>query len=453
MTELAAATREELLAIVAQQQAQLAALLSRITELEARVAELEAENLRLRRGGGSPTEFCLKPSRSPNENRERKHRAQGFVRRREQADEVRRHRLERCPHCGAKLTDQGWEHRRRQVLEVEFRRRVVDHVVTARRCGACGRRCLPKLEDKAIGAVGKRRFGASLQSLVALLHIGGRLPIRMIRQVLRETCDLHLSNGSVVDLLQGVATKAEPAVKAVREQVQASPAVCGDETGWREDGVNGYLWGFFTPTLRYYEYHQSRAGQVAVDILGEAFGGTLTCDFYAAYNKLGAVLQRCWSHLLREADDLAKLNADRPEVGDWAAQLHALYAEAKAFSHPNPRRRERARRHFEARAAALARPSAEDPQAPQRTLAQRILRHLHELFVFVSNPEVPADNNLAERSLRPAVIARKISGGTRSATGSKTRMKLMSLFGTWRAQGLPLHPTCQDLLLVRARAP
>jgi hypothetical protein len=327
-------------------------------------------------------------------------------------------------------------------------------VVVARRCGVCGKRALPKLEDQEIGAVGKRRFGASVQSLVTVLNIAGRLPIRMIRRMLRETCGLHLSNGSVVKLLDGARATAEPTVRELLEQVRASSSVCADETGWREDGVNGYLWTFATPTLRYYEYRHSRAGQVAVEVLGENFGGTVTCDFYAAYNKLGAVLQRCWPHLLRDAKDLAEINADRPEVAAWREALKALYLEAKTFHHDNPRKRTRARRYFEAQATKLAQPYAKDPQAPQRTLAQRILKHLHELFVFVSDPEVPGDNNLAERSLRPAVIARKISGGTRSPKGSETKMKLMSLFGTWQVRGKPLHATCQQLLLSSpARSP
>jgi len=80
-------------------------------------------------------------------------------------------------------------------------------------------------------------------------------------------------------------------------------------------------------------------------------------------------------------------------------------------------------------------------------LAQRLLKHLSELFVFVSDPAVPATNNLAERSLRPAVIARKISGGTRSPKGSATRMGLMSLLGTWAAQGKSQLQGCRELLL------
>lgn len=446
MTELTSASREELFEIIATQQAEIEALV-------ARVEQLEAENLRLRRGGGNQTELCIKPSRAPKEKGPRKHRVQGFARRREQADEIRYHTLERCPDCGARLTGEGWEHRRHQVIEVELKRRVVDHVVLARRCGVCGKRALPKLEDKELGAVGKRRFGASVQSLVTVLNVAGRLPIRMIRQMLRETCGLHLSNGSVVHLLDGVRAAAQPTVKELLEEVRASSSVCADETGWREDGVNGYLWTFATPEARYFEYRHSRSGQVPLEVLGENFGGTVTCDFYAAYNKLGAVLQRCWPHLLRDAKDLAEINADRPEIAAWEQSLRALYREAKDFHHDNPRKRTRARRYFEAKAAELARPYANDPTAPQRTLAQRILKHLHELFVFVSDPDVPGDNNLAERSLRPAVIARKISGGTRSPKGSETKMKLMSLFGSWQLQNKPLHATCQGLLLSPARSP
>ncbi len=73
-------------------------------------------------------------------------------------------------------------------------------------------------------------------------------------------------------------------------------------------------------------------------------------------------------------------------------------------------------------------------------------RFLPEMFTFVAFPDVPAHNNLAERSVRPLLITRTISGGSRSPKGSGTRMGLASLFGTWMAQGLhPLHQ-CVALL-------
>ena len=71
---------------------------------------------------------------------------------------------------------------------------------------------------------------------------------------------------------------------------------------------------------------------------------------------------------------------------------------------------------------------------------------IRELFVFVAEPDVPADNNPAERSLRHLVVSRKVSGGTRSGQGTESKMTLASIFGTWRAQGLNPLATCRQLL-------
>ena len=110
---------------------------------------------------------------------------------------------------------------------------------------------------------------------------------------------------------------------------------------------------------------------------------------------------------------------------------------------------------MERRLLAICQPFLDDPSATPSRLCRRIERHLKslprtgygELFVFVTEPEAPSDNNAAERSLRHLVVSRKISGGTRSERGTDSKMTLASLFGTWRAQGPnPLH-ACRQLLL------
>ena len=73
-------------------------------------------------------------------------------------------------------------------------------------------------------------------------------------------------------------------------------------------------------------------------------------------------------------------------------------------------------------------------------------RYLGELLTFVGDPAVPADNNAAERGLRPLVTQRKISGGTRSPQGTTTAMALAALFGTWRLQGVNPFTACRSLL-------
>ena len=439
------ASREQLLEIICAQRAQMEVLV-------ARVEALEEENRRLRRGGGGGVQLAIKASRPPKQKKERKRRDRAYVRRRERPDETVYHALESCPECGRKL-EGGWEHRRRQVIQIELAPvRVIDHVVVARRCGICGKRWVPKLGSRELGVQGKRRFGVSVQSLVATLHIACRVPMKVIRRLLRELWGLQVSAGEVVELLDGTKAAGKEAIAQLLEQVRGSPAVCGDETGWRQDGDNGYLWTFSTPTIRYFLYRKSRSGQVPKEVLGEEFGGVVTCDFYGGYNKLG-VLQRCWFHLLKDARELAEINADRLETVAWVEALRNLYEEAKAVASAcaglpaDCRPRHKQRRHLERAAVELARPYAKDPDAPQRLLAQRIIKHRHELFVFISDPAVPATNNLAERSLRPAVVARKISGGTRSPKGSETKMGLMSLFGTWQVQDKPLLESCRQLLL------
>ena len=86
------------------------------------------------------------------------------------------------------------------------------------------------------------------------------------------------------------------------------------------------------------------------------------------------------------------------------------------------------------------------PNQPCCTLAKRLLRHQDELFQFIMVPGLPADNNLAERSIRPLVILRKISGGTRSAEGTQTRLTLASLLHTWAARNLNPFLECYAAL-------
>ena len=448
MKDLASASREELLEVIAAQQAQNALLV-------ARVAQLEEELRRFRKDGKREAPAWVKPHSPKKEKQGRKPRAQGFGRRREEPDEIREHALEQCPKCGRKLSG-GWRHRGHQVIEIVLPQvRVIEHVAVGRWCGVCQERRLPTLAASTLGVQGRRRFGASVQGLVATRHGAFRVPINQIRRLLSELWGLRISDGEIVALLDGVAEAGRPAEQAIQEAVRGSPVVCLDETGWRQNGQNGWLWTFATAKLRYFLFRKTRSGRVAEAALGAEFKGKAVCDCYAGYNRLPNDRQRCWSHLLRDLHALKEKCAaapEAPEVIAWAERIKALYEEAKAFASPNRLWRRRKRAQLEAQLEALAAPILHQPKAPHRVLAQRIIRHLGELFLFVEYPEVAADNNLAERSLRPAVIARKISGGTRSDKGSETKMRLLSLMGTWTAQDRTLLSSCRALLLNRSPA-
>lgn len=282
-----------------------------------------------------------------------------------------------------------------------------------------------------------------------------RLPIRQIRELLQTLHGVEVSIGEIAEVLHRLVIHAQPVLDGLLATLRASPAVQADETGWREDGLNGSIWSVSTSTIRYYEYHHSRAGEVIKQMIGEDFGGILCSDFYAGYNIHQGLHQRCWVHFLRDAHTLKEDFPTDEALLAWAASVKAISDEAVLWAeqgpdlHLTPRKQSSARvaqQHaFEERLWQLCQPYVRT-QAPQHTLCERVERFLPELFVFVAVPGVPAHNNLAERSVRPLVIARKISGGTRSPKGSQTRMGLASLFGTWMAQGLNPFHQCLTLL-------
>ena len=258
--------------------------------------------------------------------------------------------------------------------------------------------------------------------------------------------ELHLSVGGITAVLHGVAKRGVSTMEAVRERVRASPVVHADETGWREDGVNGYVWTFSTPTERYF-VRRGRDKGVVDDVLGEEFDGVLVSDFYAAYNHYPGLHQRCWAYLLREIHDLRQLYPEDDGLTQWATAVRAVYDDACQVTHSDTGVRQQQQHRLEERLMAICRPFLEDTLAVQRKLCRRVERFLPELLVFVTQPMVPPDNNAAERSLRHLVTSRKISGGTRSPHGSATKMALASLFGTWQAQGINPLLACRQLLV------
>ena len=384
------------------------------------------------------------PAPAPAPPAERRRRAGGYGRSRMQATHHQVHAMARCPLCREPLTG-GIVKRTREVIEVPRVPAIVtEHVYLERCCPSCHHRWVP---DPALrgAVVGQGRLGVGLLSLIATLREELRLPVERIQWSLRTLHGLSLSAGAIVGACATVAARGQPAIAQIQADIRASPVVHVDETGWRENGRNGYAWTFSTPTQRAFA-HGGRDKGMLRTALGEAFAGVLVSDFYGVYTSYEGQHQYCWAHLLREADELAAQHRQPPAVVGWAAALHALYRRACTFADPDPAARRRAQHAFAAEARALGAPCLGVAAAPQRALCERIDRHLAELFVFVADPAVPPTNNAAERSLRHLVTCRKISGGTRGSKGTTTKMALATLFGTWRLQGRDALAECRALL-------
>ena len=421
--------------------AQLQAALARIEELERKAKEPPSF---VKANVTKAKDTKVRKKRKPEEN---------GARRREEPTQIVEHRIEQCPACGLRLGGISLA-RRRQVIEVPPPPpvEVIEHQVYKGWCNGCQKWREAPLDLQG-QVVGQGRVGVRVASLIATLRTVLRVPMRQIQLFLKSVHGLTISAGEISELLSRSTIQMQAEVEAIKAAMRTSPAVQADETGWRENGRNGYVWSANTPSLRYYEYHHSRGQEVVKDLLGESFEGVLGSDFYAAYNIHQGLHQRCWVHFLRDIHELKKLHPDDAELWQWAKEVKQVYECAKAAQAGDaqvPATKQHAQRlalqhACEQELWKVCAPYAHT-QAPMHTLCKRVERFLPELFVFVAYPGVPSHNNLAERSVRPLVITRKISGGTRSPQGSQTRMGLASLFGTWMAQGLNPFFQCLSVL-------
>ena len=455
---------------------ELAAL---VVELRDRVAALEAENARLRadlarlRGedgeppvGGTAAAASAAPTGAKKgraagfrantvvvaRHRPRRPRAPVPGRRREVPDRIVVHAPAVCGGCGAALAG-GRLVGRRQVVELPpVKADVVEHQARARRCRCCGWVGRGVLPDLGAQAGPHRRLGWSVAAWAAALRTKRRLPLRQLQWLLARLSGVRVSVGALSGLLDEVARAGRPTYDALLAEARASPVVHIDETHWREDGQNGYVWTVSTPTSRLVHYTRSRAGAVALRLLGEDSTAAVVSDCYGAYDCLDRRQQRCWAHLLRDRRALVEDRPDDRHLARWAKAVTTVYARAVAWAarataeRARPICRERVADRCAAALVAICR--SQPALSPQAALCQRVERYRTDLFTFVAGPAVPPTNNAAERALRPLVIARKVSGGTRSKRGSQSRMVLQSLAATWDLRGL--DPVAEFLALLTA---
>ena len=448
---------ERLCAEVAALQRQVAQLTAELQAVKVRLAELEQRN-------SKPPSFVKAnraPRTEPRPPRKKRAAEHNTSRKRAEPTRIERHAWSTCPDCGYRLRGESIDYTR-QVVELPTPQpvEVIEHQVLKRWCPSCEQWQSPPL-DLTGQVIGQGRIGVGIASLVAYLRTTLGVPVRRVQAYLQTLHHLRLSEGEIVELAHQVRRELQPQADALKAEVQVSRVVHGDETGWREDGKNGFVWALVTdgPTaVRYYEYNRSRSHEVPKQILGTDFKGWLVTDFYSAYNLLLVRHQRCWVHLLRDLRELKEAYAGNDKVMQWATGVRQLYDDAQAWlrERPTPTPEERGAEydHLFTQAGELGKQYALSYQHPCCALAKRLLRHQDELFQFVLVPGLPADNNLAERSIRPVVVLRKISGGSRSPEGTKTRLTLASLLGTWAARNLnPFHKCLAALQHPPATAP
>jgi len=354
--------------------------------LREQITQLSAELAAALKLGGKQVPAFVKANRPKREGEEqpRKKRAakHNTSRKRSEPTRIEKHSLERCPDCQYELRGKSINYTR-EVIELPPPQPVdvIEHQVVKRWCPCCKAWRSPKL-DLSGQVIGQGRIGTRIAGLVAYLRTTLRLPVRKIQEYLATLHNLDLSVGEIAELSHKVGSELEPYMKALRAEVQTSPIVHADETGWREDGQNGYVWAFVTPgehPIRYFVYQHSRSHRVPQGVLGLHLQGHLVSDFYAAYNLLRGPHQRCWAHLLRDLHALKEAHAETSEVLSWAKAVRKLYDEAQAWLTESTtltvaQRQDKYANQL-SRVCTLGRQYALVSKHPCQTLAKRLMRH------------------------------------------------------------------------------
>lgn len=325
-----------------------------------------------------------------------------------------------CPECGN--NDLEYLGRRdRTVIEYITKREKVVYQIERNRCKGCG----TIIQAKAPGVLPKNLFGNNLLAHVATEHYLNGIRLGHLE---RQT---DVNAGSLIQAMHQLGRLFKDVPDKLIEEYRKAPVKHADETGWRNNGQNGYAWIFATQNTCIFRLRKSRSGKVAQEVFGQKeLPGVLVVDRYAGYNKIPCKIQYCYAHILRHVQDLEKEFPDNKEVNRFVQALAPLLAEAM-----NLRSLPISDKEFDQRAAKTKEEIIKIVNSEANHIGiqniQTIFREKqHRLYHWVGNRDVPADNNFAERELRPLVMARKVSFCSHSEDGAKTREILMTVLKT-----------------------
>ncbi|MBU1105376.1 MAG: IS66 family transposase [Candidatus Riflebacteria bacterium] len=340
-------------------------------------------------------------------------------------DEVETHNevscdYDNCPDCGHKLEIKSYSSR--SVLESPPKKPEKRYYMVQKKHCAC---CKKTFQSSIPGVMNKSLFGNQLITNIAEMHYLHGVPIGRISEL------TGVGDGAIVGIFNRLSKIFENVSEQLISEYRIAEVKHADETSWRVDGKNGYTWLFATDKLSYFCFGENRSSAVPKRVFGDKqLPGVLIVDRYAAYNKAPCKIQYCYAHLIRDIEDLQKRHPESKEVERFVAVLIPLMTEAIKL-----RMKPITAAKFNKLAAKTKEEIIKVMSLPAKHLGikniqQLFVKNESRLYHWANNRDIHADNNLAERDLRPTVVARKVSFGSASQEGAKTRGVLTSIFHT-----------------------
>ena len=345
----------------------------------------------------------------------------------ERIDEVKEHKLDSCPICGEPVSDTQ-EIRERIVEDIEQpKTKNTKHLIHRCYCKKCDKIVEPEIEDALLNA----RFGLRLMMLVLILKLDSRIPSNKIVSLLSSVFGIKISDGEIYGILRQLSEALGDYYDELVIKIREALVKNIDETSWRINGKNNWLWIFINKEIALYIVNRRRSSKVPIEILGNQDEKVIIEDRFSAYNELarisGCKQQICWAHLLRNSKDLAEHYSEAKYIHKRMKYIHG---NAIKLNHKASEEERERLFHWMDLIASRSYKSTEVYK-----FVKSVCRyHRDNLFRFVDNPEIESTNNRAESGLRHAVVIRKISGGSRSEYGAEVTAKLLSILQTIKIQ-------------------
>ena len=446
-------SREELIALIAAQAAEIATLKARLAELERRLG-LNSSN-----SSKPPSSDGLKKPARVSSLRESSGKPSGgqpghkgdTLRQVAEPDQIVDHHPPVCSRCGAALTpDMAGGHATRQVFDLPEPRPLIvtEHRAHSCRCAACGvttRAAFPE------GVNAPVQYGARIAAFVVYLLHYQLLPEDRLAELMADLFGVKLAAATIARMSRTCAVRLKDFVTAVRDIVVGAPVKHMDETGFRIGGKTQWLHVASTAWLTFYRVCAKR-GSLLANVVG-----IIVHDHWKPYYTMPGVLHAlCNAHHLRELKALVDI-----EKEDWARKMQRLLRRACHVASLarergvilKPRMVERLERRYDAiLAEGLSFHQAQPPLAPvtvkggrqrrgrmpRRTghnLLLRLAARKQDTLRFLNDPAVPFTNNQAERDVRMMKVKQKISGGFRCQDGATDFAAIRSFISTAKKQG------------------
>jgi transposase len=337
---------------------------------------------------------------------------------------------------------------RHQVFDIPLPRyEVTEYQILKGYCGCCQK----TYSGTTPAEIGKRGFGIRTHSSIGLLTSKFKLSKRQALELVKDFFQMPICVGSVSNVEHRLSLSLEPLHKQIKHKIDKSEVAHIDETGFKQQNRIGWAWIMTTPLFSFLKLDNSRGKKVAKQLIGNFLNRVIISDRYPAYNFLPeSCHQVCWAHLKRDFQKISERSGIAGVVGRRLLKDYGkIFAFWKSYLQENKddKRTRKKRRRLKNRFLRDLEYGATCSHVTTARTCRNIQGMGKSLWLFLENPQVSATNNLAERQIRPLVIAKKLSFGVKSERGARFIERAYSMALSCRQQNKDVITWFQDSLL------